>query len=104
MKPDAVLVNVARAALIGEAALFEHLVNNPHFKAGIDAWWVEPFGTGTFKMDHPFCELPNFIGSPHNSAMVPGVIERAVELAALNVRNFIRENPIRGIVSREQYR
>jgi glycerate dehydrogenase len=104
MKPDAVLVNVARAALIDEAALFEHLVNKPHFKAGIDAWWVEPFGTGTFKMDHPFCELPNFIGSPHNSAMVPGVIERAVELAALNVCNFIRENPIRGMVSHEQYR
>jgi glycerate dehydrogenase len=70
--------------------------------AGV-CWWVEPFGTGTFKMDHPFCELPNFIGSPHNSAMVPGVIERAVELAALNVCNFIRENPIRGMVSHEQY-
>jgi glycerate dehydrogenase len=104
MKPDAVLVNVARAALIGEAALFEHLVNNPHFKAGIDAWWVEPFGTGTFKMDHPFCELPNFIGSPHNSAMVPGVIERAVELAASNVCNFIQDKPIRGVVSPERTR
>jgi glycerate dehydrogenase len=104
MKQDAILVNVARAALLDETALFEHLVNNPHFKAGIDAWWVEPFSACTFKMDHPFCELPNFIGSPHNSAMVPGVIERAVELAALTVRNFIQENPIRGIVSREQYR
>jgi len=104
MKPDAVLVNVARAALIDETALFEHLVNNPHFKAGIDVWWVEPFGAGTFKMDHPFCELPNFIGSPHNSAMVPGVIRRAVELAAINIRDFIQENPIRGMVSREQYR
>jgi len=101
MKPDAILVNVARAALIDETALFEHLENNPHFKAGIDAWWVEPFSAGTFKMDHPFCELPNFIGSPHNSAMVPGVIKRASELAALNVRNFIQDKPIRGIVSRE---
>lgn len=104
MKQEAILVNIARAALIDETALFEHLVNNPHFKAGIDAWWVEPFSAGTFKMDHPFCELSNFIGSPHNSAMVPGVIRRAVELAVLNVRNFIQENPIRGIVSREQFR
>ncbi|TYB33672.1 MAG: hydroxyacid dehydrogenase [Flexistipes sinusarabici] len=104
MRQDAILVNVARAALIDEAALFQHLVNNHHFKAGIDAWWVEPFGTGTFDMDHPFCDLPNFIGSPHNSAMVPGVIERAVELAASNVCNFIQDNPIRGIVSPEQYR
>ncbi|MDY6816901.1 MAG: 2-hydroxyacid dehydrogenase [Pseudomonadota bacterium] len=104
MKQDAILVNVARAALIDETALFEYLVNNPNFKAGIDAWWVEPFSAGTFKMDHPFCELSNFIGSPHNSAMVPGVIRRAVELAALNVRNFIQDKPIRGIVPREQYR
>jgi len=104
MKQDAIFVNVARAALIEETALFEYLVNNPHFKAGIDAWWVEPFSAGTFKMDHPFCELSNFIGSPHNSAMVPGVIRRAVELAALNVRNFIQDKPIRGIVPREQYR
>lgn len=103
MKPDAILVNVARAALIDETALFEHLANNPNFKAGIDAWWIEPFSTGTFKMDHPFCELPNFIGSPHNSAMVPGVIRRAVELAAINICNFIHDNPIRGIVSHEQY-
>jgi glycerate dehydrogenase len=79
-------------------------VNNPHFKAGIDAWWVEPFSAGAFKMDHPFCELPNSIGSPHNSAMVPGIIERAVELAALTVRNFIQDKLIRGIVSREQHR
>jgi glycerate dehydrogenase len=104
MKRDAILVNAARAALIDETALFEHLRNNPDFKAGIDAWWVEPFSTDTFKMEHPFCELPNFIGSPHNSAMVPGVIKRAVELAALNIRNFIQDKPIRGIVSREQYR
>lgn len=102
MKQDAILINVARAALIDEAALFEHLVNYPHFKAGIDAWWVEPFGSGRFEMNHPFCELPNFVGSPHNSAMVPGGIRRAFELAALNVCNFIQDKPIRGLVSREQ--
>lgn len=104
MKPDAVLVNVARAALMDEAALFQHLQDHPQFKAGLDAWWVEPFSTGTFEMAHPFCELPNCIGSPHNSAMVPGVLERAVELAASNVAAFIEGQPIRGSVSREHYR
>jgi glycerate dehydrogenase len=104
MKPDAILINVARAALIDEDAFFKHLQNNPNFRAGIDAWWVEPFSSGTFKMDHPFCELPNFLGSPHNSSMVSGVIERAVELASFNILNFIENKPIRGAVSREQYR
>lgn len=104
MKPDAILINVSRAALIDEDAFFKHLQNNPNFRAGIDAWWVEPFSSGTFKMDHPFCELPNFLGSPHNSSMVSGVIERAVELASFNILNFIENKPIRGAVSREQYR
>lgn len=103
MKHDAILVSVARGALIDEEALYEHLKSCPDFTAGIDAWWVEPFGKGYFRMDHPFCGLPNFLGSPHNSAMVPGVISKASALAAQNVIDFLHGEEIRGVVSREQY-
>lgn len=103
MKRDAILVNVARGALIDEKALHEHLKSHPDFMAGIDAWWVEPFGQGYFRMDHPFCSLPNFLGSPHNSSMVPGVLPKATALAAQNVLNFLHGQDIRGVVSREQY-
>jgi len=54
-------------------------------------------------MDHPFCSLPNFLGSPHNSSMVPGVIPKATALAAQNVLKFLHGEEIRGVVSREQY-
>lgn len=103
MKRDAILVNVARGALIDEDALYEHLKSHPDFMAGIDAWWVEPFGKGRFQMDHPFCDLPNFLGSPHNSSMVPGIIAKATAMAAQNVLKFLHGEEIRGVVSREQY-
>jgi phosphoglycerate dehydrogenase-like enzyme len=103
MKPTAILVNVARGAVIDEGALYEHLRANPQFCAGIDAWWQEPFGQGSFATNYPFFELPNLIGSPHNSAIVPGILYRAARQAAANVRRFLRGEPVAGVARREDY-
>ncbi len=103
MKPDAVLVNLARGAIIEEAALYHHLRTHPRFCAGIDAWWVEPFRDGVFRIDHPFFELPNLLGSPHNSAMVAGGGAVAARRAAENVRRFLRGEPLTGLGRAEDY-
>ena len=103
MKPDAILVNVARAAIVDERALYEHLRDNPEFCAGIDAWWHEPGPHSGFYTDYPFLSLPNVIGSPHNSGIVAGVLQTAARMAAENVRRYLHGEPLTGLVRREDY-
>jgi glycerate dehydrogenase len=103
MKPTAILVNVARGAIVQEGPLYEHLRTHPEFGAGIDAWWDEPSGGAPFRARYPFFELPNFIGSPHNSGIVPGTLQGAARQAAENVRRYLRDEPVTGLVHREDY-
>jgi glycerate dehydrogenase len=103
MKPTAIIVNVARGAIINEQALYEHLVAHPEFCAAIDAWWHEPRGGKPFSTDYPFFDLPNVLGSPHNSGIVAGVLPAAAARAAENVKRFLRGEPVTGIMHREEY-
>jgi phosphoglycerate dehydrogenase-like enzyme len=103
MKPDAILVNVARGALLDEEALYTHVKSHPNFLLGIDAWWTEPFLHGHFRMEYPFLALPNVLGSPHNSGVVPGVLMGATRQAAENVKRFLKGEQVVGIARREDY-
>jgi len=103
MKPSAILVNVARGPLVDQSALYEHLRANPAFSAGIDTWWSEPTGDAPFRPDYPFLDLPNVLGSPHNSSIVPGTMLSAARLAAENVRRYLRGEATTGLVRRSDY-
>jgi phosphoglycerate dehydrogenase-like enzyme len=103
MKPYAILINVARGALLDEEALYTHVKSHPDFLLGIDAWWTEPFLAGQFRMEYPFLDLPNVLGSPHNSGVVPGVLRGASRQAADNVKRFLTGEQVTGIVRREEY-
>jgi len=104
MKPDAILVNVARGKVIDQGALYAHLKATPSFSAGIDTWWSEPGDPEGFELDYPFFDLPNLIGSPHKADHVPAMMQKAVKMAAENIRNFLEGKPIRGEVDRSDYR
>jgi phosphoglycerate dehydrogenase-like enzyme len=103
MKLDAMLVNVARGAIVDEGALYTHVKSHPAFLVGIDAWWTEPFLHGSFRMEYPFLELPNVLGSPHNSGVVPHILVDAARRAAENVKHFLKGEQVLGITRREDY-
>jgi len=103
MKPDAILVNVARGPIVDEEALYTHLRDNPGFCAGIDAWWHEPRGGEPFRTEFPFFDLPNLLGSPHNSGIIPGVLVAAAGMAAENVRRHLLGEPVTGVMRRQDY-
>src|SRR5690349_18797054 len=103
MKPAAILVNVARGAIVDQRALYEHRRANPDFTAGIDTWWAEPSGDAPFRTEFPFFELPNVLGSPHNSSIVTGTMLTAARLAAQNVVRYLNGEPVHGVVRRSDY-
>ena len=103
MKPDAILVNVARGAIVDEDALFEHLKAHPDFCAGIDTWWDEPEPGQPFHPRLPFLSLQNVIGSPHNSGIVPGMTSVSAAAAAENVAAWFRGDHVRGIQDPANY-
>lgn len=103
MPPDAILVNVARGAIVDQGALYRHLASNPDFSAAIDTWWSEPDSHGQFSLEHPFFELPNFLGSPHVADQVPGTMVLAVTAALENVRNYLENGELKGLIDRTDY-
>jgi len=102
MKEKAILINVARGEIIDEGALYAHLVSHPHFFAGIDAWWVEPVRHGHFAMGHPFLDLSNVIGSPHNSAGGGSWRDEYLRRAVQNCRRAILGEMPRNLISSDE--
>lgn len=103
MKADAILVNLARGELIDEEALYRHLVDHGRFVACLDAWWVEPVRHGRFATGFPFLDLPNVIGSPHNSAAGGSGRLTGFRRAALNcLRALTGETPLHLIPADER--
>ncbi len=103
MKPHAILINVARGKVIDQQALYEHLKATPSFRAGVDTWWSEPGSPDGFKLDYPFFDLPNLVGSPHNADDVPGAMTAAAKAAAKNIRRFLEGKKIQGKINRSDY-
>lgn len=79
---DGIVVNVGRASVLDEAALFTRLADRRLFAAGLDVWWRVPADPAarsrTMPSNLPFHELDHLVLTPHVGGGLgePG-IERA---------------------------
>lgn len=83
MKQNALLVNIARGALIDESALCRILQQRKDIHAALDVFEIEPLPA-----DSPLWKLPNVYVSPHNSFVSDGNSKRMFEVIYNNLRNF----------------
>ncbi|UYQ77002.1 2-hydroxyacid dehydrogenase [Glutamicibacter sp. JL.03c] len=88
MRSNALLVNVARGAVIDEEALFEALVSNSIGGAALDVWWDAPAGTTAPESVRRFAQLPNVIATPHNSGHTLDTFGSRAREIAQNITAF----------------
>jgi phosphoglycerate dehydrogenase-like enzyme len=94
MQPTACLINVARAEIVDEAALYEALATGQLAGAALDVWYRYPTAPGTaLPATHPFHELPNVIMTPHVSGWTEGMLEARAKLIADNIERTARGQP-----------
>ena len=89
MKPEAILVNTGRGALVDRDALIEALASGKLAGAGLDVFHEEPI-----KSHDPLLRLSNTVLSPHNAGQTPEVRRDGLMLAVENVERFLAGTPL----------
>ena len=86
MKQGAILINIARGALIDEKAMYKILKERSDIHAVLDVFETEPLPN-----DNLLWGLPNVTISPHNSFVSVGNNERMFAVIYDNLKKFIEE-------------
>ena len=96
MKPGAMLINVARAEVVDEGALYDALHRGALAGAALDVWYRYPQGPEpTLPAHHPFHTLPNVLMTPHVSGWTEGMMDSRAAVIAQNIHRVARgEAPV----------
>jgi phosphoglycerate dehydrogenase-like enzyme len=87
MKSTAFLINVARAEIVDEDALYEALADRSIAGAALDVWYRYPCEAGLAPpATRPFRDLPNVLMTPHISGWTDGMLDTRAKLIAENIR------------------
>ncbi len=94
MKPTAFLVNVARAEIFDEAALYAALEAGRIAGAALDVWYRYPTSAEpTLPATQPFHELDRVIMTPHVSGWTEGMLDARASLIAANIARIASGEP-----------
>jgi phosphoglycerate dehydrogenase-like enzyme len=102
MKPTALLVNIGRAAIVDEAALYEALAAGRLGGAALDVWWQHwnPAEPDRLPSRFPFQDLPNVIMTPHCSGFTEGTADRRWGDLAANLDRHVGGGALQNVVLR----
>lgn len=97
MKPTAVIINVARGAVIDEPALIRALKEGWIAGAALDVFEQEPLPE-----DSELWKLQNVLLTPHVSGGTPRYMERAIDLFCENLHHYLDGRTLRNAVDPER--
>jgi phosphoglycerate dehydrogenase-like enzyme len=96
MKKTAVLINVARGAVVDEAALISALASKQIAGAALDVFETEPLPTAS-----TLWNLDNVILSPHIAGNSAGYHDKCADVFIENLTRYLENRPLLNRVQRE---
>jgi phosphoglycerate dehydrogenase-like enzyme len=101
MKPTAFLINIGRALIVEEVALYEALRDRRIGGAAVDVWWRYPTHAepNARPSSFPFHELPNVLMTPHCSSATDGARDRRLSAIAANLDRYARGEALINLVT-----
>ena len=97
LAPGAIVVNVARGALIDEAALVDALESGHVGGAALDVFREEPLSA-----DSPFWTMPNVLVCSHSAGTSERENERITEIFCENLRRYLAGEPLRNALDTDR--
>lgn len=96
MKQDAVLINIARGAIVDEPALIAALQAGRLRGAALDVFAREPLPD-----DSPLWDMPSVLISPHSVSTDTGENSRIADLFCDNLRRYLDGQPLRNVLQND---
>lgn len=94
LPPGAVVINIARGAVVDETALIQALRSGHIRGAALDVFEVEPLPP-----ESPLWEMPNVIISPHSASTSDRENERLTDLFCENLHRFLAGDSLLNVLN-----